>query len=542
MRGETINARPVGDQSNIDFSQTDPFFWNEHFAVVRTELNTFSYLDREGRIGSKARPDRFGIAMRYGLVDGKVQLESSTGQPLGKILYDNVMTTPEGWYIPVQVDTKWGLVDHQARMVRPPQFDSIGRIWRERPCWRVEQGGQYGAMDPKGLLLTPVCYEDVAEYTHGMFAVKKNGKWGVVGNGGARIVEAIYDAVVIAGTNTVWGKRDKWGMYALDGTALLPPEYDEVSPLYTYYGAIAQGYWVVTQAGLHGVASSKGSLRILPKFTMVSYRADDVVSVSKNGMEGAVDLRTGRYVAPVEFSRIIYWSCFGRRNIVVNYRQKWGLIDFETGRYLLPTQYDSIVSWQKLVCVCNKGRFALFSPSGDPALPWKAGATELPRADKPLVNGVGKVVCAGKAGLIGENGRIVLTCRYEDVGALSEGLVAAKQDGTWGYVDLAGEWVIPPQYEEEGAFRDGYAAVRLGGQVGLINKKGTVKVPFQYKDAGYVYNGRFPAAVEKDGKVLWGIVDLQGQVVLPLDYDCVEWVDLMPDTTRYHGKPGWLEF
>ena len=70
----------------------------------------------------------------------------------------------------------------------------------------------------------------------------------------------------------------------------------------------------------------------------------------------------------------------------------------------------------------------------------------------------------------------------------------------------------------------------------------TVKVPFQYKDAGYVYNGRFPAAVEKDSKLLWGVADLDGEVVLPIEYDCVEWVDLMPDTTRYHGRRGWLWF
>ena len=71
----------------------------------------------------------------------------------------------------------------------------------------------------------------------------------------------------------------------------------------------------------------------------------------------------------------------------------------------------------------------------------------------------------------------------------------------------------------------------------MIDKQGTVKVPFQYKDAGYVYNGRFPAAVETDGKVLWGIADLDGHAILPLEYDCVEWVDLMPDTTRYHPLP-----
>ena len=134
------------------------------------------------------------------------------------------------------------------------------------------------------------------------------------------------------------------------------------------------------------------------------------------------------------------------------------------------------------------------------------------------------------------DGRIALACRYEDVGSLSEGLVAAKQDGRWGYVNLAGEWVVPLRFEEAGTFLNGFAAVRLDGKVGLIGKNGTFRVPCQYADAGYVLDGRFPAARKLDGKRIWGIVDLEGQVVLPLDYDCVEWIDLAPGSTRYHGK------
>ena len=84
--------------------------------------------------------------------------------------------------------------------------------------------------------------------------------------------------------------------------------------------------------------------------------------------------------------------------------------------------------------------------------------------------------------------------------------------------------------------------MRQDGQVGLIDKGGKVRVPFRYADAGYVFERRFPVAVEKDEKRRWGVADLAGNTILPPDYDCVEWIDLAPGTTRYHGNPGWFEY
>ena len=237
---------------------------------------------------------------------------------------------------------------------------------------------------------------------------------------------------------------------------------------------------------------------------------------------------------------------------------KWGLANLgEDKSLLLPVEHDGVDAWGSrtmldevdaaptrpgLVKASKGGMLALFGVDGHPILPWESATTELPSDHLPLTNGVGKIVCAGKAGLIREDGRIALACRYEDVGSLSEGLVAAKQEGRWGYVKLDGKWIVPPRYEEAGAFRNGFAAVRQDGDVGLIDKRGKVRVPFRYADAGYVLNDRFPFADEKDGKRLWGVADLAGNTILPSEYDCVEWIDLEPGTTRYHGKPGWSEF
>jgi hypothetical protein len=258
---------------------------------------------------------------------------------------------------------------------------------------------------------------------------------------------------------------------------------------------------------------------------------------------GVFDTKERRLTVPFEFSDCaVLQGCEDRSARVRKQGGKKGLVRLTDGAILLPREHDAIDAWRGSLVARKQGQVALFDVEGRPVLSWEANATELPPGDKPLVNGVGRMVCAGKAGLISEDGRIVLACRYEDVGSFSEGLVPAKRDGLWGHVNTAGEWAVPPLYEDVGAFLDGFAAARKDGKVGLIDKEGKTKVPFQYADAGYVHGGRFPVAVEREGVVRWGIADLDGKVVLPVEYDCVEWVDLMPGTTRYHGKPGWQEF
>ncbi|NLX14988.1 MAG: WG repeat-containing protein [Phycisphaerales bacterium] len=546
-QGRVVNDTAVGDRSSIDFSIVDPGFNSADFAIVRTDPVTFSHMDREGRIGSEARVGRFGYGVRIGFLDGRYRIESADGVPLSAALYDDVVSSPPGTCVAVLENGKWGFVDRLARMLIQPQFDrvqlkyagdgDVGGLFG----WRVESGGQVGIMDREGTIVVPIHHEAVGAIGSGMIAVRDEGRWGVVAEGGAWVLAPAYDEVMLAGTNSVWVKQGKWGMRSVGGDELLPPAFDDVDRLHRF-DEVGRAYWKTQKGRLYGIVSSQGSILVPADYRSVSYRGGGVAILELGSGDSFVDLSTGTVLVPVDSGRLRYWPELRRQSIVITRNSKDGLLDFKTGKYLLPAEHDSIGGWHGMVCVRKGEHLALFTVAGESVLGWDTFTTELPPDREPLVNGVGKVVCAGKAGLINEKGLIVLACLYQDVGSLSEGLVPAKQEGLWGYVSLADEWIIPPRYEQAEAFHGGYAAVRQDGKVGLINRSGRVKVPFQYADAGYVLNGRFPVAREQDGKLLWGIADIKSRVILPLEYDCVEWIDLAPDTTRYHGKPGWMEF
>jgi hypothetical protein len=58
--------------------------------------------------------------------------------------------------------------------------------------------------------------------------------------------------------------------------------------------------------------------------------------------------------------------------------------------------------------------------------------------------------------------------KLEEIGNFSEGYIAARSDGKWGYIHRTGIWAVKPQFEKAGDFKNGVAKVKLGDKNGYI--------------------------------------------------------------------------
>ena len=105
------------------------------------------------------------------------------------------------------------------------------------------------------------------------------------------------------------------------------------------------------------------------------------------------------------------------------------------------------------------------------------------------------------------------------------GLIPAKKDDKWGYINLKGEVVIDFLYEKAGEFSEGLAAVKQGGKGGYINEEGKVVIPLKYNSVGIFYDGM--AQVDR------GILDKAGRVIVPFNKIAA------PDVLDYGGH-GWM--
>jgi hypothetical protein len=91
----------------------------------------------------------------------------------------------------------------------------------------------------------------------------------------------------------------------------------------------------------------------------------------------------------------------------------------------------------------------------------------------------------GKAGLLDQNGKVIVPIQYDDIDEFSEGLACVTVGRSaykrkCGFINMTGKVVIPLKYDFADSFSEGLAVVRLDGKYGFINKRGKVVVPLKY--------------------------------------------------------------
>jgi len=274
----------------------------------------------------------------------------------------------------------------------------------------------------------------------------------------------------------------------------------------------------------------------------------DISSLSTNlarvrvGQEfGLFDLRARKLLLKPEYQGVRVYSQFRESIALVKLVGRWGAVDLASGAPVIPIESDAIDPWWPSLLIASKdGSTVLYSYTGETVLSpdLEADLIELPQ---DFVQGYGRIQSKGKAGLITSRGRIAIPCRYEDVGVVADGLVPAEMDGRWGYLDLDGTWRIKPVYGEAHPFSGGVAAARKDGRVGYIDQDGVTVIPFRYDDGRCTYNGLFPVALQdqKSKAMLWGLLNQKSEVVLPIEYEALEWPHPGRQLTTIHGRQTW---
>lgn len=513
---------------------TTPCFW-DHRAKIRLCDGRLVYTSRQGLLGeakfweSDLFFDRVGATLVF--FDGRrhevFRLEGDEAI---------VGISP---LVAVRNNNRWHFHDYTGRRVVPVDFDSVVADPESR-TWLVRKSDRCGILGSTGTWIVPMEFDGAGTWPgHNVAVFRRDAKWGLIRTDTFEVIQdPRYDAVEFRDIKMAWALQgNQWHPIAPDGSRLLARGFDRVSWLYK-----DPYLWAVDTGGLAGLVNSSGEMILPCEYRSVQPSADRHVLVHARDGVGLFYAPEGRFVLQPKYDGVRYWSALGRKAVVVRpgrQDSKWGMVRMSDGKELLPPEYDRLDSWNHLIAARKDGRIALFNVEGIAVLPSNANTTALPDSSSGFVNGFGKLVCGGRAGLIGADGKIALACRYQDVGHFSEGVVPAKNDGLWGYVNLDGDWIIPPQYANAHAFLNGLAAVQRNGKYGYIDAQGRLKVPFRFVDAGYAHNDRMPVARDDGGTILWGLINTSGDVVLPLEYDCVEWVNLGPTPTQYHGQITW---
>ena len=61
---------------------------------------------------------------------------------------------------------------------------------------------------------------------------------------------------------------------------------------------------------------------------------------------------------------------------------------------------------------------------------------------------VAKVMKGGKYGLVGTNGKLVVSTQFDNIDVYNDDMAIVQKDNMYGFINKSGAVVVSPQYEE----------------------------------------------------------------------------------------------
>jgi len=262
-----------------------------------------------------------------------------------------------------------------------------------------------------------------------------------------------YDNVTaIYGTSTQVQLDGKWGIANIDGSIMIPCEYDKIS-------TFNSGQAIVKRDGSIYAIDSNGN-----RIAVANGEASDFGNFADNRipllLKDGWCRATGEFETGSTMFEEIGMYSGGYAAAKVN--GKWGVIGLSND-WLVPAEYDEIIQDELGRCFAQG---AVFVRSGDSIHLISGG------------NAIGNVY---------ENAR-----PFND-----EGYAAVKKDGKWGFINESGVEVIQFVFDDALSFGQHLAAVKIGEFWGYISMYGYTVIDAVYYDAKSFSGGSAPVLTDR---------------------------------------------
>jgi len=259
---------------------------------------------------------------------------------------------------------------------------------------------------------------------------------------------------------------------------------------------------------------------------------EGLASFREHNVVGYMDVN-GQVVIPPRFCAAGHFSeglATASLPNVLDAKGRWliGFID-RSGEFVIPPQFQYASAFKEGLARVgsvddNVRRF--INQKGDIAL-------ELPQYDNvgSFAHGLAYVRAGGKYGVINQQGEEVIALQYDRIkGDFSEGLLLVEQHDVWFFIDTQGQQAFPETFENAMPFTEDRARVEFGGKWGYIDRTGALVIEPIYDDPKAFSGGVACPGIIKEKKphnkveTYWyGVIDPDGNMVLPFEYDSISW-------------------
>ena len=424
----------------------------------------------------------------------------------------------------------------------------------EKTVLKYKLGGLYGIMDFDGNKITENIYNSITniDYKEGNLRVEQNGNYGVINIKGTTILEPEYDAIMADGYYDEENKYEKAGFivrivtddgyrfgYAdRTGKIILDTLYNEINRLTEIDDDV---YLVTSSNGRYGLYKNNKEV-LSNEYTEISFdKNNDLLIVQKDQAQGVVDLE-GNNIVPIDYDSIIIGGKY------IDAQKGEETVVFDADGNNLDTDILSYNKVSDLAIVIDKNNnYNIVDSSGNKELRENYTYIEY------FNNNYFIVTKDNKTGIIDGNGNIKVNLEYDAIQAIDdtnalqaiktdnnrtdiidsnmkiyEGIIDAnvlKKDNyikvfsetDMKYFDFSGNEIT---YKSLFPNNSLYAS-QNNGKWGLVNENGQIVVPYEYDMVTEQNSG--VAGVKKDG--VWQVVDEKGQIISDNQYT-LSWLDV----------------
>jgi hypothetical protein len=293
-----------------------------------------------------------------------------------------------------------------------------------------------------------------------------------------------------------------------------------VTPRYDWVGKFSDNRAAVRLGGLYGFVDEEGREIVKPQYRIVDDYKFGFAQVDVNGKSGLID-RDGKMVIEPKYGFI---EAIGPdRFRVSEIRQLGGSVggeDFSGVRTIASTATSIGFSLPELRDTAS----GIIDISGRWIEPLGAWPSRTFDKDDPSIRWVQRDKLWG---LARADGSWLVEPKFAQTDSLRDDLARVTLNGKVGFIDRTGNFAIPPTFDKASRFEPGFGrtSAERDGVVGVIDKAGAWVFQTNYQqvrlavDRGY---GRGPETLfgwnfMKSDR--WGLLDLDGRVVLDADFD-----------------------
>jgi hypothetical protein len=494
-------------------------------------------------------------------------------QTAAQSLYDERGESKYG-YTPVRKGQLWGVLDSTNRLVAACQYknaqvvtfgcDITGLLLDGDYCFigkdslrcyqqlygyengyaRASKNGLQGYVDKNGIEILPCEYgiAYVKSKINRLIISKKNEKKGIIALNPPRIiVPTVYDYIGFQDNkdkvfyNKFWANKDnKQGVIDSNGQVIIPFEHqcliwwdgmklivlDDSTNEVQKIGVCDTAYNFLLPMGEYTVSKSK-----FQQDEMRQLSDEKFIIIQKKGKYGMLN-RNFETIIPFEYDNI-KWH--GDYRIMVQIDGKVGLVDTNY-KWILPVEYDNFL-W-----VNDRHRFMLVYKNKKRGIIDLNGKTILPIEYEQINNRFNNTYYVkknNKCGLFDSDFQEILPAIYDEIISLQEEILV-RQGKKWGFLKERNLVWLPKGETYTNLIPLGNAKLLVvqqkqqNGEIisAIIDTKGKMILPFSKKMAIiasiYHQNNVIVSQKNKEGRLLYGIAKINGDIVIKPQYDSIK--------------------